>query len=392
MPQACFGKGQESLVDPSVRSAFQLGAKDFSFDTVTTEQMDDILQTIKTDLRLETDLVAEPYSLNMYEKGGKFVKHKDTPRGDDMVGTLLFCLPSLFTGGTFEVTMGMEKKNYFTSWGEEQGGYYAWWRPEYYGEEKVKTVPWAAFFADVDHEVCNVSGGMRVTVAYLLRRKDALSAKASLPREISEHEQTSIIQEEMGQALRNKDFLENGGKIGYPCLHLYTNTQVFPGGKTSDDPLTDKQIRKLKGRDLIVANAAAMFGLDVYLVPYLSHAEQGDLCDLRLQKFPKKKRCPKYMSEDDVKDFFDGERNSENEMELPTDHADVWMLDYGDVEQPKAKVGSTDNYNYEGYFGNEASYTTFYVKSALFIEVPWHSEDRGAMTTSPTEAKKRKTR
>ena len=146
MPQACFGKGQETLVDPSVRSAFQLGAKDFAFDTITTEQMEDILQTIKTDLRLETDLVAEPYSLNMYEKGGKFVKHKDTPRGDDMVGTLLFCLPSLFTGGTFEVTMGMEKKSYFTSWGEEQGGYYAWWNPEYYGEEKVKTVPWAAFF------------------------------------------------------------------------------------------------------------------------------------------------------------------------------------------------------------------------------------------------------
>jgi hypothetical protein len=133
--------------------------------------------------------------------------------------------------------------------------------------------------------------------------------------------------------------------------------------------------------------------LNIYLVPYLSYEEQGDLGELRLQKFPKKKKCPKYMSEDTVKSFFDGDRPGDDDFDChPSKDADVWILEYGDAEQAQTCAGSTDNYNYEGYFGNEASDTSFYVRAALFIEAPYYSESRGecvAATASSGRAKKR---
>ena len=112
IPQAAFGQGQETKYDKSVRDALQLKAAEFDLN-IPSSEMDKILATVKTELNIKTDLIAEPYSLNVYQKGGKFVKHKDTPRGDDMVGTLVICLPSLFRGGSFEISMGSQKSTYF---------------------------------------------------------------------------------------------------------------------------------------------------------------------------------------------------------------------------------------------------------------------------------------
>lgn len=111
---------------------------------------------------------------------------------------------------------------------------------------------------------------------------------------------------------------------------------------------------------------------------------------MRLSKFPKKKKCPKYMSEDDVETIFGG--HCPNDMwkfdeNMPSNDADVWLLEYGDTEQAERTVGSTDNYNCEGYYGNEASYATFYVKAALFIEVTAYSESRGDDPSKPAKKK-----
>jgi len=373
MPKAAFGQGSETKYDPSVRDALQMKAEDFEVN-IPNEKLEDIKAKIKSGLQLETDIFLEPYSLNMYEKGGRFVKHKDTPRGDDMLGTLLICLPSLFTGGDFETSMGSEKASYLVKnksydWEKTEGGCYDWWKDT----PNSKELPWCAFFADVDHEIKTVTGGVRVTMAYLIRRKDSKSALSQLPRQIMEKEQASIIHDEIQKALGDETFLKSGGKIGYPCMHLYTNKEVFPSGKDSSDPLSKGQISKLKGRDLIVANAAASCSLDVYIVPYLSHDLQEDIAPYKLSKFPKKRKCPRYMSEEDVGDHFDGTRDHRDEWDVknqPYNQADLWMLEYGDEEQAKLDVGSCDNYNYEGYYGNEASYTSFYVEAALHIEVP----------------------
>ena len=75
-----------------------------------------------------------------------------------------------------------------------------------------------------------------------------------------------------------------------------------------------------------------------------------------------------------------------DEKNHPYSHAELWMLEYGDGEQAKLDVGSCDNYNYEGYYGNEASYTSFYVEAALHIEVP-DSSDREGMIKAIKKAR-----
>lgn len=93
IPPAAFGKGGETVYDASIRDALQLKAERYDL-SIPQETIDDILQKIMIGMDLQTDIIAEPYSLNIYQKGGKFVKHKDTPRGDDMLGTLVICLPT----------------------------------------------------------------------------------------------------------------------------------------------------------------------------------------------------------------------------------------------------------------------------------------------------------
>jgi hypothetical protein len=108
IPKASFGKGGETVYDTNIRDALQLKAENFVL-SLPQEKIDEVLVSIKEEMELTTDIIAEPYSLNGYQKGGKFLKHKDTPRGDDMFGTLVLCLPSWFTGGTMEVSLGDEK-------------------------------------------------------------------------------------------------------------------------------------------------------------------------------------------------------------------------------------------------------------------------------------------
>lgn len=233
--------------------------------------MNDILESIKTKLHIKTDLVAERYSLNAYEKRGKFAKHKDTPRGEDMLGTLVLCLPSLFEGGMMEVTMGDEVHNYFgkkegySSYSSPSSGHSAWWGGIYgNGEPDFSKIPWCAFFADVDHEIHQVKNGLRVTVAYLLRRKDQQSASPMIPRSLKEEEQIESLRNSLSQALRSESFMPDEGTLGFPCQHLYTNQQVFSQkGSDSDHPLTAKAINNLKGRDAMIGQVAASLGIPI---------------------------------------------------------------------------------------------------------------------------------
>lgn len=106
MPPAAFGHGKETKVDEAVRDALQLQAGTFEVD-MPQAVLDDILSKVRAGLSLDTEIVAECYSLNAYRKNGHFLKHKDSPRGVDMLGTLVVCLPSYYTGGAMRVVQAM---------------------------------------------------------------------------------------------------------------------------------------------------------------------------------------------------------------------------------------------------------------------------------------------
>src|SRR5258708_6316395 len=97
---APFGDGKKTRYDRNVRDAFQLKAErgGFSIEGFDPESAG-ILKKIQRELvpHDPNPVSAELYTINVYSEGGHFAPHKDTPRGNDMLGTLVVCLPSQFS-------------------------------------------------------------------------------------------------------------------------------------------------------------------------------------------------------------------------------------------------------------------------------------------------------
>lgn len=157
---APFGEGKKTRYDRRVRDALQLKAEEGGFRAENFDpEAAGILKKIQRELvpHDPNPISAELYTVNVYTDGGHFAPHKDTPRGSDMFGTLVVCLPSQFGSGTLVLThRGVVRK---FDWGEAIRA-----------QKKSNQLHWAAFFGDVDHQIERVWFGARVTLTYLLRR------------------------------------------------------------------------------------------------------------------------------------------------------------------------------------------------------------------------------
>jgi len=81
----------------------------------------------------------------------------DTPRGSDMLGTLVVCLPVRFWNGAFVVKHpGVFQTHDWVLAIDEHA--------------EPTRIHWAAFFGDVDHQIEQVWRELRVTLTYLVRR------------------------------------------------------------------------------------------------------------------------------------------------------------------------------------------------------------------------------
>lgn len=96
---SAFGKGQQTVLDPSVRVAKELTAAEFTVDL--DPQAEGLLEQVRMSLVPEASAVrAELYKMNLMTAGGFFKAHKDTPRGGETCfGTLVVVLPVQFQGG-----------------------------------------------------------------------------------------------------------------------------------------------------------------------------------------------------------------------------------------------------------------------------------------------------
>jgi hypothetical protein len=150
--QAPYGHGAETKIDPKVRNAKRLVARDnaevHGFDPQS------ILAEIEAVLSPGAHLDAKLTDVIVYPKGGKFDRHKDTPRAKDLIGTLVVGLPIAHTGGTFVVDDGRTETKHDWS------------------QTPKDVLPWVALFSDVDHSIEDVKSGSRVTLVYSLHRTD----------------------------------------------------------------------------------------------------------------------------------------------------------------------------------------------------------------------------
>ena len=78
--------------------------------------------------------------------GSFFKSHKDTPRSENMFGSIVVVLPTEFKGG--ELLLRHDDKEFKYDYASEHGKASL--------ETESGTVGWIAFYSDVEHEVAPV--------------------------------------------------------------------------------------------------------------------------------------------------------------------------------------------------------------------------------------------
>ncbi len=150
--KAPFGKGTETVMDTTVRSAWEIDADQLSFENEAWEGfLEKIVKKVKKELGLNQKIAANLYKLLIYEKGDFFLPHKDSEKEKGMFGTLIVGLPSKHTGGKLLVRFdGREEKVDFAK------------------AASSYKIPYTAFFADCEHEIKPITSGYRVCLVYNL--------------------------------------------------------------------------------------------------------------------------------------------------------------------------------------------------------------------------------
>jgi hypothetical protein len=149
---APYGKGTRTLVNRSIRNTCELDPKKFRLSKAWNAAIADAMRPVAEELGLPAEqLDARLYKLLVYERDGFFVKHRDSEKHDRMVASLVVVLPNQFEGGSLVVRHGAEKR--ILPFDEAAAG---------------KAPCYAAFYADCEHEVQRVTGGVRLCLAYNL--------------------------------------------------------------------------------------------------------------------------------------------------------------------------------------------------------------------------------
>lgn len=156
--KAPFGKGSKTVTDTNVRSAWELAPQQLSFKSNKWEQvMAKILKKVQKKLGLKDKLVeATLYKLLIYEEGDFFLAHKDSEKASGMFGTLIVGLPMAHTGG--ELVVRFNGKEELISFAQAS---------------ETEKIPFAAFYADCEHELKPVTSGYRICLVYNLIQKAA---------------------------------------------------------------------------------------------------------------------------------------------------------------------------------------------------------------------------
>ena len=158
--KAPFGKGSQTIIDTTVRSAWEIDAEEILFLNPNWNKfIDGILEDAKIGLGLEhQDISANLYKMLIYETGDFFLPHKDSEKEPGMFGTLILGLPSKHTGGALSVRF--DNKEQIIDFSEPVNEY---------------KIPFAAFYADCEHEIKPLTSGYRVCLVYNLVQTQGLS-------------------------------------------------------------------------------------------------------------------------------------------------------------------------------------------------------------------------
>lgn len=156
----------KTLVDSEVRLANAIESERFNFEKMPdfgkwlgspffSQGFGSIKKHIEDSLTPGRQSSLKHYKLNMYSKGGFFQPHVDSPAEDEMIGTLVVCLPSYHKGG--ELCVNHDGLQHVFDFSEHSGD--------------ASRIQWAAFYSNCIHKVKPVLEGHRVTITYHITLK-----------------------------------------------------------------------------------------------------------------------------------------------------------------------------------------------------------------------------
>lgn len=341
---APFGHGGETKHDPSVRNAWRLKARHGA--TVAGFDPSTILPAIEAALSPRYHLDARLEDVTLYEVGGKFARHKDTPRTQELVGTLVVALPIAHRGGAFTIVDGGRTRA--IDWGSD--------------DPDRQVLRWVALFGDVDHSVAEVTSGARVTLVYSLSRSDRARVDPERERRLA------VVREAVATLAIAPD-----APLLVPCTR-----QVILDG---EQPTS---IEVLRGADREVAEAFLEAGFGVAVRACLAGGGDEDTSFPSPQELYGLTRLSRAIP-DDVVESMDHAVSFTDEVDMEEYAEDgaegdgggtklgpyvldtVWRERCLVRERAAASVIYEGLYSETGYFGNEASFGQIYALAALEI-------------------------
>ena len=341
---APFGRGTETVVDVSVRCAFEIAG-----DMIDSHVIDAVYGVAKEHFFIHKlfpknahRVKASFYKLHMYKKGGFFLSHVDTLHGKNHVGTLVVSLPSPYTGGELCVRTGGHEDELVM---RNDGG-----------------LSFAAFFTDCEHEVKMVSKGTRIVLQYdLLMDEDG-------------EDDDEDEDDDFDRSTTNDRWFAKGSRVDYrvergetPMIlqaiqkywkkHPRTGVGVILKQRYVAASLTPEL---LKGYDLALYDIVKEYGLQITLKSVLIHgvhyADEPVNDTFRAHPF----------DEEDVIRLVHPELGKERDT-LQESSDDVVLL----LPSQEAEMACVYHTEYVEFTGNEAApETNTYFSAALVIYPP----------------------
>ncbi|KAJ7661482.1 hypothetical protein DFH06DRAFT_1296720 [Mycena polygramma] len=343
--KATFGRNKQDVLDETYRKAGQMSAKDFKsgFNLEKSGILDGVYTHLlegfgETDKRIDAEL----YKLNVYGKGDFFKAHKDTPRAENMFGSLVVVFPTAHVGGALLLRHDKKKEEFNSA--------------HILSSFDTPTVAYAAFYGDVEHEVKVVESGHRVTLTYNLY---FAKKKAPAPLTWSPPARAAAdLRSSLSSLLKDKEFLPEGGTLGFGLRYAY------PVDSRTN---LERMKSSLKGSDALLVRVSELLGLQTSLKAVYSRDRDtvmldrvlvGDLGQVEGSII------------DELHENFSGEIIEREYDEYSRSSSDVtevtWITQMSNLIDLEATFIS---------YGNEASLGYIYGDLALVVDVP-AAEDR----------------
>jgi hypothetical protein len=236
---APFGDGKATRLDTAVRATKRLRSRGTT--VITGLDVMAIVGDVERAFASSRTITASLLDVLVYPNDGKFVRHKDTPRTADQLGTLIVEVPVVHAGGALKLSDG--RKDRVIDWSGPV--------------RDPKALRWVALFGDVDHEIAAVTSGARVTLVYTLTATRVSRTAPAL----------HAVADAMIALVADAAALPGGGELLIPCSRLI----VAPV-----DTAQPLGLDVLRGLDRSLADALAGCGVRVGVRECLIATEADD--------------------------------------------------------------------------------------------------------------------